>query len=221
MSSMPDRVPVSDSAPSDEMLLADARAGDERAFAAIVDRYETRVAATVVSMLGPGDEAEDVGQETFIRLYRYLDRYRGDASLGTYLTRIAMNLSLTVLRKRKRWFSRFVSVESTPGGGPADGREPAGPGLEMIAVDSEEGPLGRLEQAERRHRVQQALADLNPDHRAVVVLRWMDGFSTKEAAAALGIPEGTVMSRLSRAMDRLAVTLKEEYGSSKGDHDAG
>ena len=221
MSSMPERVPVSDSAPSDEILLAEARAGDERAFAAIVDRYEGRVAATVVSMLGPGDEAEDVGQETFIRLYRYLDRYRGDASLGTYLTRIAMNLSLTALRKRKRWFARFVSVESTPGGEPDDGRVPAGPGLEMLAVDSDDGPLGRLEQTERRHRVHQALADLNPDHRAVVVLRWIDGLSTKEAAVALGIPEGTVMSRLSRAMDRLAVTLKEEYGSSKGDRDAG
>jgi RNA polymerase sigma-70 factor (ECF subfamily) len=218
---MPERVPESDSAPSDEMLLAQARAGDERAFAAIVDRYEARVAATVVSMLGPGDEADDAGQETFIRLYRYLDRYRGDASLGTYLTRIAMNLSLTALRKRKRWFARFVSVESTPGGMPDDGREAAGPGLEMIAVDADEGPLGRVERAERRHRVQEALAALNPDHRAVVVLRWIDGFSTKETAAALGIPEGTVMSRLSRAMDRLAVTLKEDSGGSKGDRNAG
>jgi len=213
VSSMPDRVPVSDPAPSDETLLAGARAGDDRAFAALVERYEARVAATVVGMLGPGDEAEDVGQETFIRLYRYLDRYRGDASLGTYLTRIAMNLSLTALRKRKRWFSRFVSVESTPGGGSPDSREPGGPGLEMIAVDSDEGPLGRLEQAERRDRVQVALADLKPDHRAVIVLRWMDGLSTKETAAALGVPVGTVMSRLSRAMDRLAVTLKEEQGS--------
>ena len=87
--------------------------------------------------------------------------------------------------------------------------------------DSASATLGRLVQTERRHRVHQALADLNPDHRAVVVLRWIDGLSTKEAAVALGIPEGTVMSRLSRAMDRLAVTLKEEYGSSKGDRDAG
>lgn len=213
MSSMPERILVSDSAPSDETLLAGARAGDERAFAAIVDRYEARVAATVVGMLGPGDEAEDVGQETFIRLYRYLDGYRGDASLGTYLTRIAMNLSLTALRKRKRWFSRFVSVESTPGGGSTDGREPVGPGLNMIAVDSDEGPLVRLEQAERRDRVQRALADLNQDHRAVIVLRWMDGLSTKEAAEALGVPVGTVMSRLSRAMDRLTLTLKEAEGS--------
>ena len=212
MSSMPERVPVSDSAPSDETLLAGARAGDERAFAAIVDRYETRVAATVVGMLGPGDDAEDVGQETFIRLYRYMDGYRGDASLGTYLTRIAMNLSLTALRKRKRWFSRFVSVESTPGGGSTDGRETVGPGLEMIAVETDEGPLGRLEQAEQRDSVQRALADLNPDHRAVIVLRWMDGLSTKETAAALGVPVGTVMSRLSRAMDRLTLTLKESEG---------
>ena len=83
----------------------------------------------------------------------------------------------------------------------------------MIAVDSNEGPLRRLEQAERRDRVQRALADLNPDHRAVIVLRWMDGLSTKETAEALGVPVGTVMSRLSRAMDRLTLTLREAEGS--------
>ncbi len=218
MSSMPDRVPEFDL--SDEVLLAGARAGDERAFAAIVDRYEARVAATVVGMLGPGDEAEDVGQETFIRLYRSLGRYRGDATLGTYLTRIAMNLCLTALRKRKRWYSRFVSVESMPGG-PPDGRSRVGPALEMMAVDPDEGPLIRLEREARRDRVQRALAELNPDHRSVIVLRWMDGLNTKEAAAVLGIPEGTVMSRLSRAMDRLAVTLKEDEGRAMGGRNAG
>ncbi len=72
-------------------LLRRAREGDDRAFRELVHRYEDRVAATIIGMLGPGPDAEDVGQETFIRLYRSLDGFRGDSSLATYVTRIAIN----------------------------------------------------------------------------------------------------------------------------------
>jgi RNA polymerase sigma-70 factor (ECF subfamily) len=141
-------------------------------------------------MLGPGEEADEVGQEVFIRLYRSLHRYRGDATLATYLTRIAVNLSLNALKKRQRWFERFTPFES--------GGEPA---------ESGEGVLDRLESGQRIGRVRRALDALPPDQRAVVVLRWLDDLSTREAAEALGIPEGTVMSRLSRAMNRLRIEL--------------
>jgi RNA polymerase sigma-70 factor (ECF subfamily) len=111
---------------TDRELIERARAGDERAFHDLVERYEPRVAATVVGMLGPGDEAEDVGQETFIRLYRSLDRFRGDSSLGTYLTRIAINLSLTALKRRKRWRSRFVRQDEGEREGPEGSWDPRG-----------------------------------------------------------------------------------------------
>jgi len=178
---------------SDRFLIDRARAGDERAFRELVERYEPRVAATVVGMLGAGDEAEDVGQETFIRLYRSLDRFRGDSSLGTYLTRIAINLSLTALKRRKRRTSRFVS---------RDERERE---LPETSVD----PRGDLERKETALEVTAAVEALAPDHRAVVVLRMIDGLSTRETAEILGIPAGTVMSRLARAMDRLERALKE------------
>ncbi|MDP2469299.1 MAG: sigma-70 family RNA polymerase sigma factor [Candidatus Palauibacterales bacterium] len=178
---------------SDRFLIDRARAGDERAFRELVERYEPRVAATVVGMLGAGDEAEDVGQETFIRLYRSLDRFRGDSSLGTYLTRIAINLSLTALKRRKRRTSRFVS---------RDERERE---LPETSVD----PRGDLERKETALEVRAAVEALAPDHRAVVVLRMIDGLSTRETAEILGIPAGTVMSRLARAMDRLERALKE------------
>lgn len=190
---MPESVSDACALPTDEELVDRARTGDERAFAAIVDRHEQRVAATVIGMLGPGDEADEVGQEVFIRLYRSLHRYRGDATLATYLTRIAVNLSLTALKKRKRWFERFTPF--------ASGLEPAEPG---------EGVLDRLERGQRTGRVRRALDALPPDQRAVVVLRWLDDLSTREAAEALGIPEGTVMSRLSRAMNRLRIELETE-----------
>lgn len=180
-------------APSDRALIERARSGDEGAFRDLVERHESRVAATVVGMLGPGDEAEDVGQETFIRLYRSLDRFRGESSLGTYLTRIAINLSLTALKKRKRRLSRFVSQDET------------GPDRPEASWD----PRDQLERAEDVRRVQAAVGRLAPNHKAVVVLRMIDGYSTKETAEILDIPSGTVMSRLARAMERLEREMKE------------
>ena len=180
---------------TDRELIDRARAGDERAFRALVEMYEGRVAATVIGMLGPGDEAEDVGQETFIRLYRSLDRFRGDSSLGTYLTRIAINLSLTALKKRKRRASRFVSRDER----------------EASRAEESVDPRGELERADRDRRIREAIDGLSPPHRAVVVLRMIDGYSTRETADILKIPAGTVMSRLARALDRLETDLEEYW----------
>lgn len=178
---------------SDNELIGRARAGDERAFHDLVERYEPQVAATVVGMLGPGDEAEDVGQETFVRLYRSLERFRGESSLGTYVTRIAINLSLTALKRRKRWRSRFVSQDHREGEFP----------------EASWDPRGELDSEETARTVRAAVERLAPNHRAVVVLRMIDGYSTRETAEILGIPAGTVMSRLARAMDRLENEMKE------------
>jgi RNA polymerase sigma-70 factor (ECF subfamily) len=178
---------------SDQVLIDRARAGDDHAFRDLVERYESRVAATVVGMLGPGDEAEDVGQETFIRLYRALDRFRGDSSLGTYLTRIAINLSLTALKKRKRRLSRFVRQDET----------------ERDLREASWDPRGELDRKADVERVRAAVERLAPNHRAVVVLRMIDGYSTRETAEILSIPAGTVMSRLARAMERLEREMKE------------
>src|SRR5215216_5577117 len=176
----------------DSELIASARAGDDRAFAVLVGRYERAVAATAIGMLGAGDDAEDVGQETFIRFHRSLDRFRGDSSLKTYLVHIAMNLSLNALRRRRRSILRFVSRDQTP-------------------IDSPEprlGPDGNVDAGELRVLVRHAVSQLNEKHRAVVVLRMFDECSTREAATILGVPEGTILSRLSRAMKELEERLR-------------
>ena len=110
---------------TDRALIDQARAGDEAALRVLIERYEPQVAATVVGMLGPGDEADDVGQETFVRFYQSLDKFRGDAALGTYLTRIAINLSLNALERRKRQRWRFWSRddEQAPPEPSVDGRD--------------------------------------------------------------------------------------------------
>lgn len=177
---------------SDAELIARARAGDDRAFGVIVDRYQGAVAATVVGMLGRGDDADDVGQETFIRFHSALHRFRGESSLKTYLVHIAMNLSLNALKRRRRSLLRFVSHDESP-------------------VDLPEpriGPDGDVDAGELQEFVRAAVARLNEKHRAVVVLRLFHDYSTRETAAALGVPEGTVLSRLSRAMKELETYLR-------------
>jgi RNA polymerase sigma-70 factor, ECF subfamily len=172
---------------TDAELIARARAGDDLAFGVIVERYQGAVAATIIGMLGDGDDADDVGQETFIRFHRALGSFRGDSSLKTYLVHIAMNLSLNVLRRRRRLLARFVSRQEAEIDVPA-------PGL---------GPDGEADASELRAFVRAAVARLNEKHRAVVVLRMFQECSTRETAAILGVPEGTVLSRLSRALEEL------------------
>lgn len=169
-------------------LVARAALGDERAFRALVARHERAVAATVTAMLGPGDEADDAGQETFVRFFRALPSFRGDAAVRTYLTRIAINLSLDALarRRRRRGWLRLGGDE------PVDLPHEAPTGS------------GRLEAREGNARVRAALATLDPGQRAVVVLRILEDRSTRETAELLAIPEGTVMSRLKRALAKLA-----------------
>jgi len=176
--------------PRDDELLRKALQGDERAFRLLVERYEGTVAATVIGMLGRGPEAEDVGQEVFLRLYRSLDKFRGDAGLGTYLTRIAINQSIKSLKRQQTWSQRFVPWTTRN---------------EFHGASQEDA-----ERVEQSQLVTRALGRLKPDHRAVTVLRLMEGYSTKETAAILDVPEGTVMSRLSRAVSKLETVLRPE-----------
>ncbi len=181
---------------SDEQLISRAREGDGDAFRILVDRYEGLVAATVIGMLGRGPDAEDVGQETFIRFHGALDRFRGDSSVGTYLTRIAINQSLKAIRRRKSLTGRFAYQESEQ---------------EDFADDSADLSAS-LDDRERDRLIQKALQTLGEEHRAVVVLRMLQEYSTKETAQLLNVPEGTVMSRLSRALEKLEKVLAPVMG---------
>lgn len=191
--------PAPRSVPTDDELLDRARRGDDRAFRSLVERYEPIVAATAIGMLGPGDDAEEVGQVTFVRFYRALDQFRGDSALGTYLTRIAMNLSLNALKRRKRWHERFISRDQTEY-------------LTEPARDESDD----IDDVDRAELVRRAIHQLPENFRAVVVLRMMRGFSTRETAELLDIPVGTVLSRLSRAQDRLRGLLAPYIHDSDG-----
>ncbi|MBU1920234.1 RNA polymerase sigma factor [bacterium] len=177
---------------TDQKLIEAARVGDHSAFRILVERYESIIAATAIGMLGRGADAEDVGQETFIRFFKSLDHFRGDAELKTYLTRIAINLSLDALRKRKRNRFWFWSDEQDENRLPVE-----------LSIDTSND----IDVTERKEWVRRAISTLDEKHRAVVVLRMIQGYSTKETADILNIPVGTALSRLSRAQDKLRLLL--------------
>jgi len=178
---------------TDEELVANAREGDNEAFRELVGRYESLGAGTVIGMLGKCAEADDVGQETFIRFYRSLKKFRGESKLGTYLTRIAINLSLNELKRRKRRSNLFF-------------RKPV---EEIHDIADQNAGAGIDEDGEV---IRRAVGKLDEKFRSVIVLRLIDGYSTEETAKILKIPVGTVLSRLSRAQQKLKELLTPYYG---------
>lgn len=174
----------------DSELVRATLEGDKEAFGTIVLRYQTMVARTVKSMLGDSVYAEDIGQEVFIKLYNSLADFRGDSKLSTYIQRIAVNLTLNEMKRRKRFFSMFSQTGNN----------------EMIEFDVREpGGEERIEASEIVHKALQAL---EPKFRIIVTMRMLQGYSTRETAEILKLPLGTVLSRLSRAQEQLKQILK-------------
>jgi len=164
--------------------------GDKFAFGEIVNRYSRMVARTVKGMLGDTVFAEDLGQEVFIKLYNSLPEFRGDSKLSTYIQKIAVNITLNEIKRRKRFLSMFSH---------SDGSEIH----EIDIPDSED-----VERREARELVSKALQMIDPAFRIVLIMRLLQGYSTKETAEILGLPVGTVLSRLSRGQEQMRRILK-------------
>ena len=171
--------------PTETELIKMARAGNDLAFRQLVQRHEQQLRATVVGMLGNVPEADDVAQEVFVRFYQKLSDFRGESQLSTYLSRIAINLSLNELKRRQRKNKRLTFFQ----------KDEKVYQIEDISADPSRQDTKEL--------VHQALQLLAPDFRTIVVLRMIDGYSVKEAAEILNLPQGTVASRLARAQKRL------------------
>jgi RNA polymerase sigma-70 factor (ECF subfamily) len=169
---------------SDSEIIDRILNGNPDLFRVLVERYKSPVAAIIKGMLGDCAEADDVGQETFIRLYNSLANFRGDAALKTYLIRIAMNLSLNEIKKKKRFNRSTVFIDSG------------------VNVDHDDGMLVS-ERTETMEMIQKAIDSLDSRQRSVFILRIVEGYSTKETAKILKIPLGTALSRLARAINEM------------------
>jgi RNA polymerase sigma-70 factor (ECF subfamily) len=165
--------------------------GDKKAFGEIVTRYQKMVARTVKGMLGDSVFAEDIGQEVFIKLYYSLPEFRGEAKLSTYIQKIAVNLTLNEIKRRKRFFSMFSQKGNNEM-------------FEFEVADSD-----NEERKEASEIVNKALKAMDPRFRIIATMRMLQGYSTKETAEILDLPIGTVLSRLSRAQDQLRNILKK------------
>lgn len=176
----------------DAALVDGTLGGNERAFRFLVERYQAHIVRTVTGMLGPSSDVDDTVQEVFVRFHSALGSFRGQSSIKTFLTRIAINRSLDVIRSRKR--RMFVSWDSEE--------------TETIASDLPSPEMAAIHTDERA-RLRRAINTLSPRHKAVVVLRLIDGLSTSETADILQVPYGTVLSRLKRALGRLKETIRE------------
>jgi RNA polymerase sigma-70 factor (ECF subfamily) len=191
---------------SDRQLVEKARQGDAQAYATLVKRYERRVYAVAYGMLRNSEDAQDVAQDGFIKAYRYLARFKGSSSFYTWLYRIVVNLCIDHLRKR----SRVSQVEYDDRlRRPDDGAE-AGADLKPSNLDA--NPHKSLARKELTEQMQKGLDSLSEKHRAVIVLRELEGLSYKEMAEVMECSKGTIMSRLFHARRKLQELLSEYLG---------
>lgn len=175
----------------DLALVRAAAGGDEDACAELVRRHQRRVFNLARALTGNEDEAEDLAQETFIRAFRGLARFRGDSAFTTWLYRITVNVFRS-RRSRQSLWSRLWTVEPE--------RRHVGPADPSPAADLEADLV-------RRDLIDKALAEVPPDLRLAVTLRDVEGLEYREIAEVTGVPIGTVMSRIFRGRQRLRVAL--------------
>lgn len=175
-------------------LVRRARRGDREAFGALVARYQQRVIGVARALVHNPDDAVELAQETFIRAFQNLRTFEGRSSFSTWLYRIASNLAIDWRRRETRYPV-------------AHGEEAEN---ELRKIPSGQGDsFGAVARDELGQRVREALKQLTPEHRQVILLREMEGLSYEEISDILDCPKGTVMSRLHYARSHLRSLLKD------------
>jgi RNA polymerase sigma-70 factor (ECF subfamily) len=183
----------------DAQLIDEALAGNKDAFGQLVLRYQNRLFNTVVHVVGCRSAAEDVVQDAFVQAFVKLETFQRASAFYTWLYRIAVNLAISHRRRKRPELSVEAQRES---------------GSHNEPIDASEGPTDPVEREERIAQVHQAMNVLNDEHRAVLVLREMEGLCYERIAEILDLPVGTVRSRLHRARIQLRERLQQVLGSA-------
>lgn len=185
---------------ADAELLRAVLAGDTTAYRGLVEKYQGRVYAMVYGMLRNREDARDTTQEAFVKAYNSLEKFRLESSFYTWLYRIAMNLSIDLIRKRKR--RKTTSFDEAIASRDGDGG--------ISEVHHGDSPSKSLERKQLYGRIMEALDTLPEDQKQAVLLRELEGLSYREISEVMDIPEGTVMSRLFYARKKLQAILSED-----------
>jgi RNA polymerase sigma-70 factor (ECF subfamily) len=190
-------------ATDDLTLVKRVRGGDQRAFKLLVERYQRKVYAVALGMLKDKEEAMDVSQEAFVKVYKYLDHFKGDSSFYTWLYRITVNICIDVMRRK-----------GASGGETEEFDESVDTDLSEARIGALGSRLGTNPQKsalrrELAEKIQEALAAIPEKHRAILLLREIEGMSYEDLSRTLDIPKGTVMSRLFHARAKVQKILSE------------
>ncbi|MDH3443011.1 MAG: sigma-70 family RNA polymerase sigma factor [Deltaproteobacteria bacterium] len=178
---------------SDWALVEKCQAGDMSAFQELISRYQQKIYMVILGLLRNREDTLEVAQEAFFRAYRKINSFQGGSSFYTWLYRIAVNVAIDAQRRQKR--------------NPLEFRESMD-GIMEERNEVAKDPSADVHDKELRAKLNQAINELSPDHRAVIVLRTLEGLSYKEIGETLGCSEGTVMSRLHYARKKLQEKLR-------------
>lgn len=188
--------------PDDKPLVARCQQGDTAAFDELITRHRNRAFAMMYQMTRNDEDAWDLTQDAFVKAWKNIGRFRGESAFYTWLYRILMNVGLDWLRRKQ--VKGDAEFDDTIG-------------LKNVAAGATTAPRKDLEPAEKiadaeiRKRVDAAILKLTPDHRAVIVMRELDGMDYQEIADTVGCTLGTVMSRLFYARKKLQTLLRDVY----------
>lgn len=183
---------------ADADLLARLSAGDEDALSSLMVRHERRLYGVAYGYLRNSEDALEVVQDAFVKLFQQSTRIDGRAEVGAWLTRVAINAAIDRYRQKKRRGTREVEVENED--------------LQHIPSRNEAGPLDHLHTEDSRRAIEAGLRVLNERQRAVVTLRHFSDLSLDEIASTLGVRLGTVKSSLNRALARMRMAMGEARG---------
>ena len=173
-----------------EKIIARARRGDADAFEQLVVSYRDQVFRLALRMCGSEADADEVAQEAFLSAWKALPNFRGESQFSTWLYQLTTHAAIDLMRREKR---QIASADIT----------------EVSAADPAPSPQQQAEQSEQREIVRDAILQLAPEQREVVVLRFMEELSYEEIGAVLKLPSGTVKSRLNRAKAQLKEILSK------------
>lgn len=193
-------------------LIARMKAGEMSAFDELVEEYQPLVYALAFRILGDAEDARDAAQETFLKIYRHFARFRGEASLKTWICRIAINQARSSERWWRRRFRNATSSLDAPLGLAKDEDRTLADALESDVVSPEAETLAR----ERSRRIELGLGEMKKDFRIAVILRDIEGLSYEEIAYVTEVSVGTVKSRIARGREMLREIVQAgERGSAQ------
>jgi RNA polymerase sigma-70 factor (ECF subfamily) len=183
---------------SDRELVRESRRGDREAFRELVERYQRKVLAVASGMVSNRDDALELTQETFVKAYENLHKFKGESSFYTWLYRIAVNLAIDSRRRDRRHPTVSLADRVT------------GEDMESVLIDRRPNDPYQLARAhEIGERVARAINELTPDHKAVILLREVEGLSYDDISRVMQCSKGTVMSRLHYARKKLQSKLRD------------